>query len=124
MTKNYAGINFASAACGSISSVPRFSAMKTTLYAAALIAATTIAWESPAAYPEPVRYETRVEVRPETRIVFTPSLSTRTTTTGTMVVPARAEIVVTTARKLDRPTEMVGVIDEHEPSGRRLRADS
>jgi uncharacterized protein YbjQ (UPF0145 family) len=28
-------------------------------------------------------------------------------------------ILVTTARKLDRPTEVVGVIDAHEPSGRQ-----
>jgi hypothetical protein len=94
--------------------------MKTSLCAAALVGAATAACgESPANYPEPVRYETRVEVRPETRIVITPDSGPSAGTRATMAVPARADILVTPARKLDRPTEMVGVIDEHEPSGRQ-----
>ena len=94
--------------------------MKTSLYAAALVAAATAACgESPANYPDPVRYETRVEVRPETRIVFTSDPGPAPATRATMAVPARADILVTPAHKLDRPTEMVGVIDEHEPSGRQ-----
>jgi hypothetical protein len=94
--------------------------MKSSLYVAALIAAATAACgESPANYPDPVRYETRVEVHPETRIVFTPDPSPSPGPRTTIAVPVRADIVVTPARKLDRPTEMVGVIDEHEPSGRQ-----
>ncbi len=92
--------------------------MKTSLCAAALLAAGSAACgESPASYPDPQRYETRVEIRPETRIVFTPDPGLATP--PTVMVPVHADIVVTTARKLDRPTELVGVIDEHEPSGRQ-----
>lgn len=92
--------------------------MKTSILAAVCVATATAACgESPANYPEPARYETRVEVRPETRIVFSPEASA--TTHPTMAVAPRAEIVVTTSRKLDRPTEVVGVIDAHEPSGRQ-----
>lgn len=62
---------------------------------------------------EPSGY-TRVEVRPVTKVyVARPE-------EGAVVAPSTEDgIVVTTARKLDRPTEVVGVIDEHEPSGRQ-----
>ena len=77
--------------------------------------------ESPAyrvAYPAP--YETRVEVHPETRVIVrsevpAPEPGEWAPSTRAM----SADIIVTTSRKLDRPTEVVGVIDAHEPSGRQ-----
>lgn len=66
--------------------------------------------EAPAVvYPSPV--VTRIEVA-------------TTAPTPIAVAPARSAIsvdaiVVTTKRSLDRPTEVVGVIDEHEKSGRQ-----
>lgn len=66
--------------------------------------------------PEPANDPgyTRVEVRPVTKVYVTPQGE------GAAVAPSSdGEILVTTARKLDRPTEVVGVIDEHEPSGRQ-----
>jgi hypothetical protein len=67
------------------------------------------------AYPVP--YTTRVEVQPETRIIV-PSMPASTEPAwGEGARAARVDIVITTARKLDRPTEVVGVIDAHEPSG-------
>jgi len=55
-------------------------------------------------YPVPVSYQTRVEV----------------VQPGAAISPvSNAHIIITTARKLDRPTEVIGVLDEHEPSGRQ-----
>lgn len=65
----------------------------------------------PAPYPSPV------EVRPETRVVVAEPPPRESEPEREVAV--RADILVTTARKLDRPTEVIGVIDEHEPSGRQ-----
>ena len=71
-------------------------------------------------YPVPAPYETRVEVRPETRIVVGERESTKVEEGWALPAPAvQVGIVITTARKLERPTEIVGVIDAHEPSGRQ-----
>lgn len=71
----------------------------------------------PVAYPVP--YTTHVEVRPETRIVLPGGESRVVEPSYPDARLAHADIVVTTERKLARPTEIVGVIDEHEPSGRQ-----
>ena len=77
----------------------------------------------PVAYPVP--YATRVEVRPEVRVVVAPSAppeANRELAPGewpSNTGAVSSDILVTTARKLERATEVVGVIDAHEPSGRQ-----
>ncbi len=68
------------------------------------------------AYPAPSTYTTRIVVEEghERTVVLPPPSEP----SGAVSV----DVVVTTARKLDRATEVVGVIDEHEPSGRQEAA--
>jgi hypothetical protein len=81
----------------------------------------TIDPPEPIAYPVP--YPARVEVRPETRVIVNQPSPDHTLAPGEWSTPpvqaVSAGILITTARKLDRPTEVVGVIDAHEPSGRQ-----
>lgn len=75
------------------------------------------------AYPVPI-YETRVEVRPETRIVMQPTVAPTSTGHQELAVepPPRAprsDILVTTSKDIGRPTQVVGIVDTHEPSGRQ-----
>ena len=66
-------------------------------------------------YPVQVPHEHVVELRPAEKIVVAaPSMPAEA---PAPVRPVRADIIVTTARKLDRATELVGVIDAHQPSG-------
>ena len=78
--------------------------------AIAVLAAACESTDPPPAIVYPVPYNTRVEIRSES----VPAPATATPSTAVSV-----DIVVTTARKLDRPTEVVGIIDAHEPSGRQ-----
>ena len=67
------------------------------------------------AYPVPASYVTRIDVQQAAPLtVVLPQTPAATESNAVSV-----DVVVTTARKLDRPTEVVGVIDEHEPSGRQ-----
>ncbi len=67
------------------------------------------------AYPVAVNYETRVDVNP--------SSPAPAPEPGEWPTAATVDgVYITTARILDRPTEVVGVIDAHEPSGRQAAA--
>ncbi len=75
--------------------------------------------DPPAAYPPPPpSYETRIEVRPGAPIVtYVPAAAAPPNEWPAAVTVGG--VFITTTRRLERATEVVGVIDAHEPSGRQ-----
>jgi uncharacterized protein YbjQ (UPF0145 family) len=66
--------------------------------------------------PPPIRYETRVEVHSDRRVVVSSAQAAPGEWPAEMQV---GDVFITTSRTVSRATEVVGVIDAHEPSGRQ-----
>jgi hypothetical protein len=74
--------------------------------------------QAPAFIAYPVPYEIRAQVTPVAASVATPEHHEHETEGAAVDLSRARRVLLLQGRKLDRPAEVVGVVDAHEPSGR------